>query len=184
MEGSLNAKAGRLPAPHGLYDPQFEHDACGVGFVADIKGRKSHDIVEKALGVLLNLSHRGATGSDPETGDGAGILVQIPHAFFQTKLKEQGVDLPEPGHYGVGALFLPQDPAERSQCEAILERILREEGQSLIAWRDVPVDSSSIGRLARSVEPCIRQLFIGRGANADDDSAFERKLYCAGIRAG
>ncbi len=177
MEGPLNSKAGRLPAPHGLYDPQFEHDACGVGFVAHIKGRKSHDIVEKALGVLLNLAHRGACGCDPETGDGAGILVQIPHAFFEAKLKDQDVALPAPGQYGVGSIFLPQNPAERARCQAIVEHMIRAEGQSMIACRDVPVNSESIGPMARSVEPQIRQVFIGRNADIPDDNAFERKLY-------
>ncbi len=167
----------RLPSVEGLYDPQFEHDACGVGFVAHIQGKQSHDIVEKALGVLVNLAHRGACGCDPETGDGAGILLQVPHAFFQAELAAQGVMLPEAGRYGVGMLFLPRDVQERQQCEAAVERLLIEEGQTVLAWRDVPVDDTKIGEVARSVEPVIRQIFVGLGENTADEDAFERKLY-------
>ncbi|MEP6754662.1 MAG: glutamate synthase subunit alpha, partial [Chthonomonadales bacterium] len=158
----------------GLYDPQFEHDACGVGFVANIKGVRSHDIVEKALQILVNLAHRGACGCDPETGDGAGILTQIPHTFFQ---KELGAKLPKAGHYGVGMVFLPQDANERGLCEAIINQAVKAEGQTLIAWRNVPVDSRKIGPKSREVEPVIRQFIVGRGANAVDDAMFERKLY-------
>lgn len=176
----MNAISGRLPSRHGLYDPQFEHDACGVGFVAHIKGEKSHAIIEKALGVLRNLAHRGATGCDPETGDGAGILIQIPHAFFASQLETQGISLPEPGQYGVGMLFVPRDEAERAEYRDVVARVVAEEGQSLLAWRDVPVDSSKIGSLARTVEPLVSQVFIGRGALTGSDvdgNAFERKLY-------
>src|SRR5262249_16171360 len=158
-----------------LYHPDFEHDACGVGFVAHIKGEKSHALVVKALGVLKNLAHRGATGCDPETGDGAGILLQIPHTFFEAELRKQGVTLPAPGHCGVGMLFLPSDAAERAAYEAAIERAVVEEGQTLLAWRDVPVDNSQIGALARTVEPVIRQVFIGRDPNLPDEDAFERK---------
>jgi len=168
-----------LPAAEGLYDPQFEHDACGVGFVAHIKGEKSHAIVEKAIGVLVNLAHRGACGCDPETGDGAGILLQLPHEFFQAELAAQKVTLPPAGEYGVGMLFLPRDPKERRKCEKTVANVLAEEGLSVLAWRDVPVDNSKIGEVARSVEPVIRQVFVGRGPNLADEDAFERKLYVA-----
>ena len=173
----MNAKPGQLPHAEGLYDPDFEHDACGVGFVAHIKGVASHDIIAKGLKVLENLAHRGATGCDPETGDGAGILMQIPHDFFADQLAAQGAMLPAPGDYGVGMLFLPTIAEERAEYEAIFEKVIRQEGQTLLAWRDVPVDSSQIGALARTVEPTIRQIFIGRGANCPDKAAFERKLY-------
>jgi glutamate synthase domain-containing protein 2/glutamate synthase domain-containing protein 1/glutamate synthase domain-containing protein 3 len=168
---------GALPPPDGLYDPQFEHDACGVGFVAHIKGHRSHDIIQKALGVLLNLQHRGACGCDPETGDGAGILMQIPHEHFVNRLAEERFALPDRGDYGVGMIFLPRDEKAASACMAELNRIVADEGQRLIAWRDVPVDDSHIGHAAREVEPVIRQIFVGRGAGTADAAAFERKLY-------
>lgn len=173
----MNTKPGRLPAAQGLYDPQFEHDACGVGFVAHIKGEKSHAIIEHALRVLLNLTHRGACGCDPETGDGAGILLQIPHEFYCLQLASQGVTLPAAGQYGVGMLFMPRDSDERARYEAVLEQAIREEGQTVLAWRDVPIDSSKIGPLARSVEPVIRQVFVGRGQPFEDEDDFERKLF-------
>jgi glutamate synthase (NADPH/NADH) large chain len=173
----VTAQPGRLPPAHGLYDPQYEHDSCGVGFVAHIQGEKSHAIIEKALQALENLQHRGACGCDPETGDGAGILLQIPHAFFQARLAIQGVTLPPVGHYGVGMLFLPSNPEERARYEAAFERVVAEEGQSVLAWRNVPVDSRQIGPLARTVEPVIRQIFIRRSADIAEEAAFERKLF-------
>ena len=172
-----NAKPGQLPSAHGLYDPQFEHDACGVGFVANVKGIKSHSIIEQGLGVLAKLAHRGATGSDPDTGDGAGILMQIPHKFYQEELKQQGVTLPPAGHYGVGMLFLPSIAEEAASYEAAFTQVALEEGQTVLAWRDVPRDSSKIGALARTVEPVIKQIFIGRSADLATDDDFERKLY-------
>jgi glutamate synthase (NADPH) large chain len=167
-------KTPGLPPKEGLYDPQFEHDACGVGFVANIKGVKSHSIVEQGLQILVNLAHRGACGCDPETGDGAGILTQVPHAFFT---KQLDASLPKPGHYGVGMVFLPRDPTERALCEAIVAKAVKDEGQTLLAWRDVPVDNTKIGYASREVEPVIRQFFVGRGPDVMDDGAFERKLY-------
>ena len=124
-----------LPAKQGLYDPQFEHEACGVGFVVNIKGRKSHAIIQQALEVLLNLDHRGACGCEANTGDGAGILIQPPHRFLKLAAKEARVKLPGPGEYGVGMLFLPQDPAQRLECEKIFADIVTEEGQRLLGWR-------------------------------------------------
>ncbi len=178
MKFDHNQQTGPLPPQaFGLYDPQTEHDACGVGFVAHIKGRKSHDILVKALGVLANLAHRGATGCDPETGDGAGVLIQIPHTFYKSELIKQGISLPSPGEYGVGMLFFPPEPIERAQYEAEFERIVKQEGLSLIGWRSVPVDNSGIGSQARSVEPVIRQIFIGRSPDIVADDSFERKLY-------
>ncbi|MEI6513068.1 MAG: glutamate synthase central domain-containing protein, partial [bacterium] len=163
-----------LPPKSGLYDPQFEHDACGVGFVANIKGVRSHAIIEQGLRILENLVHRGACGCDPETGDGAGILFQIPHEFFQKQLDGR---LPGPGDYAVGMVFLPCDPTERAICEAVIVKIVNDEGQHFIDWRDVPRDSSKTGTKAREVEPVIKQFFVKRGANAPDEAACERKLY-------
>ena len=160
--------------PRGLYRPEFEHDACGVGVIADIKGRKSHRIIDQGIDVLRHLAHRGAEGSDPDTGDGAGILLQTPHAFF---LHESGVDLPQRGEYGAGMVFLPQDQVERERCEEIIEEVVQAEGQQFLGWRDVPVDESRIGKTARAVRPVIRQFFVGRGSNALDQAYLERKLY-------
>ncbi|HYG81986.1 MAG TPA: hypothetical protein VD861_16430, partial [Pyrinomonadaceae bacterium] len=165
------------PRQQGLYDPRHEHDACGVGFVVDYTGRKSHDIVRRAINVLLNLEHRGATGSEKETGDGAGILLQTPHAFLARACEGAGFGLPQQGRYGVGMVFLPRDAKGRHECERFFEKIAREEGQRVLGWRDVPVDASRIGPTARASMPVIRQIFIGRGAGLADDLAFERKLF-------
>ncbi len=160
----------------GLYDPSFEHDACGVGFVANIKGDKSRGIVEQALEILIRLSHRAAAGADPETGDGAGILLQIPHRFFQVEAAKLGLTLPaRRQQWAVGMVFLPQDPAQRRACEEALEQVIDEEGQRLLGWRDVPIAPAHLGRVARSVIPCIRQVFVGR--RRIPPSAFERKLF-------
>ena len=131
-----------LPQAQGLYDPSNEHDACGVGFVAHIKGARSHSIVQQGLQILLNLDHRGATGADELFGDGAGILIQIPDAFYRAEMARQGVTLPPPGEYGVGMIFLPKESASRLACEQELERTVRAEGQRVFGWRDVPVDST------------------------------------------
>jgi glutamate synthase (ferredoxin) len=165
------------PQKQGLYDPAHEHDACGVGFVADLQARKSHSIIEKAIEVLLNLEHRGACGCEKNTGDGAGILLQTPHEFLKRVCAEVGIELPEYGQYGVGMVFLPVDPDSRHQCEEAFEAIVREEGQSFLGWRDVPTDSSPIGPTARAAEPVIRQIFIGRAAGFADDLSFERRLF-------
>ncbi|HEX6466563.1 MAG TPA: glutamate synthase large subunit [Terriglobales bacterium] len=171
-----------LPPAQGLYDPQHEHDACGIGFVASIKGQKSHEIVVRGLEVLTNLAHRGACGCDPETGDGAGILIQIPHRFFARECARVGMELPAAGEYGVGMLFLPSELDARRQCEAIIEGIVREEGLALIGWRDLPTDDSAIGQLARASQPCIRQIFV-RAEAAMPEDALERKLYVVRKRA-
>ena len=173
-----------LPQRQGLYDPANEHDACGVGFVAHIKGRKSHDIIGQGLLILKNLSHRGATGADPTAGDGAGILVQIPDAFFREELAAQGITLPPLGKYGVGMIFLPQEPASRLSCEQEIERAIRSEGQVLLGWRDVPRDNSVFSTAVQRIEPVIRQVFIGEGSDVTVTEALERKLYIIRKRAG
>ncbi|MDH3513830.1 MAG: glutamate synthase subunit alpha, partial [Gammaproteobacteria bacterium] len=161
----------------GLYDPAYEHDACGVGFVVDMKGNRSHRIVTQALTVLRNLMHRGACGCEENTGDGAGILIQLPHAFLERETGKLGIRLPKPGHYGSGLIFLPRDPEAARRCQDLFAGIIREEGQQLLGWRDVPVDDSSLGPTARSAEPVFRQIFIGRAAGIADEQAFERKLF-------
>ncbi|MFP5238010.1 MAG: glutamate synthase large subunit [Acidobacteriota bacterium] len=166
----------RVPAPQGLYHPQHEHDACGMGLVASIRGEKSHDIIRKGLEVLINLTHRGAAGCDPETGDGAGILIQIPHVFFARECGELGMQLPGAGEYGVAMCFLPVDKQARLQCEGVIERISQEEGATVIGWRDTPVNGDAIGREARASQPYIEQLFVRRPEGLDED-AFERLLY-------
>jgi glutamate synthase (NADPH/NADH) large chain len=165
-----------FPAPQGLYHPRHEHDACGVGFVANIEGKKSHEIVMKGVQILINLTHRGACGCDPQTGDGAGILIQIPHAFFDRECARLGFSLPAPGEYGVGMVFLPVDPQERLLCEGILEKAARDQGLTVLGWRDTPINGNTIGRLARNTQPYIEQIFVRRGRDMDQD-ALERKLY-------
>ncbi len=174
-------------APQGLYDPQHEHDSCGVGFVVNIKGRKSHPLVRQAFEVVINLLHRGACGCETNTGDGAGMLIQLPHKFFLQEAERAGIDLPEPGAYGVGMVFLPRDAGDRARVEELFGQIVAEEGQRLLGWRDVPTDDSQLGRTARSAEPVIRQILIGRGRSlephADAHARFERKLYVIRKRA-
>jgi glutamate synthase (NADPH/NADH) large chain len=165
------------PEVQGLYDPANEHDACGVGFVAHIKGKKSHTIVEQGLTVLRNLTHRGAVGWDPKLSDGAGLLIQIPDKFFREVMAKQGVKLPPVGQYGVGMVFLPRDPASRIACEYEIERAIKDEGQVLLGWRDVPVDNSDLAEPAKKLEPVMRQVFIGRGKRVTVTDALERKLY-------
>ncbi len=162
----------------GLYDPNNEHDACGVGFIAHIKGQKSHSIVEQGLLILKNLDHRGAVGADPLMGDGAGILIQIPDQFYREEMAAQGVTLPPPGEYGVGMVFLPKEQASRLACEQEIERAVLAEGQVVLGWRDVPVNRDMpMSPTVRDKEPVIRQIFIGRGADIMVTDALERKLY-------
>ncbi len=172
-----NEKRIGLPPKQGLYDPQFEHDACGVGFVANIKGNKTHTLVEQGLQILQNLDHRGACGSEVNTGDGAGILFQMPHEFFVEAAKKSRIKLPAAGQYGVGMIYLPPDARQRRKIEQAFEKIIHSEGQELLGWRTVPVDNKSLGATAKSSEPFVRQVFIGRNANEKTDLAFERKLY-------
>src|SRR4029077_11325410 len=165
-----------IPPAQGLYRPEHEHDACGIGFVASIEGRKSHDIVLKGIQILVNLTHRGACGCDPQTGDGAGILIQIPHTFFAREAASLGFSLPSPGEYGVGMVFLPVDTQDRLICEGVIEKIAREEGLTVLGWRDTPINGNTIGRLARASQPYIEQIFLRSGPGMDQD-ALERKLY-------
>jgi glutamate synthase domain-containing protein 2/glutamate synthase domain-containing protein 1/glutamate synthase domain-containing protein 3 len=169
-------RTAHVPEAQGLYDPRYEHDACGIGFVCNVNGHPSHDVVQRGIQVLINLTHRGAAGSDPETGDGAGIVLQVPHRFLHRECAKLGIRLPAAGEYGVGMLFLPRDPALRARCESAIEQIAKDEGQRVLGWRTVPVHPEAIGENARSTQPDIRQIFLlsGAGLNAD---AFERKLY-------
>ena len=167
--------ANATPEKQGLYSPSNEHDACGVGFVAHIKGKKSHQIVLQGLELLTNLTHRGATGHDPKLGDGAGLLMQIPDAFMREEAAKLDIELPAAGKYAVGNLFLPQVSSNRAKCEGVIENIIQEEGQTLLGWRDVPVDNGNIAEAARDVEPMMRQVIIG--SKFDDQDAFERKCF-------
>ncbi|TAK90440.1 MAG: glutamate synthase large subunit [Verrucomicrobia bacterium] len=176
------APAG-LPAKQGLYDPQFEHDACGVGFVVNIKGRKSHQLVSDALQILVNLDHRGACGCEVNTGDGAGILMQTPHEFFVKETGKLGFQLPAPGQYGTGMLFMPPDKDERTNIQKLVEKLVKSEGQTVLGWRDIPTDNASLGATAKAAEPHMMQLFVGRNPALKDELAFERKLYVIRKRA-
>jgi len=172
-----------IPPKQGLYDPTFEKDACGMGFVAHIKGKASHDIVSQALTMLTNMEHRGGQGSEPNSGDGAGILLQIPHRFFAAEAEKLGYRLPEAGQYGVGMLFLPHDEKVRGRQEAELTRIIEEEGQQVIGFRTVPTRDDMLGKSAKEAKPFVRQIFISRGAELTTDLDFERKLYVIRRRA-
>jgi len=166
-----------LPSAQGLYDPRNEHDACGVGFVANMHNEKSHDLVRMGLQILLNLDHRGAVGADPKAGDGCGMLMQIPHRFFADEAKRLGFALPEPGLYAVGSLFFPRDPEGRKIVQEIFERAIAAQGQKLLGWRDVPVNPSVLGESVIPTEPCCKQVFIARGDATPDQQTFERKLF-------
>ena len=172
-----------LPPKQGLYDPANEHDACGVGFVVDIKGRKSHRILEQAIEVLRNLDHRGACGCEVNTGDGAGVLLQIPHRFLQAVAQRDGFTLPAPGEYGSGLIFLPRNASKRRKLEERFEQIVQSEGQSVLGWRTVPTENKSLGETARASEPFVRQVIIGRNPALTDELAFERKLFVIRKRA-
>ena len=168
-----------MPVAQGLYDPSKEHDSCGVGFVAQMHGTKSHDIVAMGLQILVNLDHRGAVGADAKLGDGCGILVQIPHAFFSAACGKLGFTLPDAGHYGIAQLFMPRDGAVRAKAEEVINRVIGEEGLVVLGWRDVPVDNADLGEAVKIVEPVHRQVFVGRGAGMADEDDFERRLYVA-----
>ena len=177
------APAG-LPKKQGLYDPQHEHDACGVGFVVNIKGKKSHEIVEQALTILRNLDHRGACGCEVNTGDGSGILMQVPHDFLAAQTETEGFSLPAPGDYGVGMVFVPKNAGQAAQIEKQVQKIIAQEGQKVLGWRTVPTDNSTLGPSAVISEPSVRQIFIGKGTlTATDALAFERKLFVIRKRA-
>lgn len=167
----------------GLYDSQYEHDACGVGFVANVKGKKSHEIIDQGIEILIKLDHRGACGCEHNTGDGAGIIFQVPDKFFRKVCPEASIELPEAGAYGVGMVYLSPNDSDRAKSEEIFEKIVKEEGQTFLGWRDVPCDNSSLGATALSKEPKVRQIFIGRAKDINDELAFERKLYVIRKRA-
>ena len=160
-----------FPQKQGLYDPQYEHDACGVGFIVHQKGQKSHSIVEQALTILLNLDHRGAVGAEPNTGDGAGILMQMPDKFMRKVAAAQGITLPEAGQYGVGMIYSSPDEASRLKGRTEFEKVAVEEGQTVLGWRDVPTDNSSLGETARASEPFMQQVFIARSPDVADELA-------------
>ncbi len=161
----------------GLYDPRQEHDACGVGFVANVTGEKSHKIIEQGIEVLINLGHRGARGADPRTGDGAGILIQMPHEFFQREVLQHDISLPHRGEYGVGMVFLPQEAHQRHRCETIIEQSTAQEGMTFLGWRDVPINPDAIGVLAAQAMPRIRQFFVQRPHDVQEEHRFELKLF-------
>ncbi|HEU5136067.1 MAG TPA: glutamate synthase large subunit [Steroidobacteraceae bacterium] len=172
------------PAKQGLYDPQFEHDACGVGFVVDIKGRKSNAVVKQGIQILKNLDHRGASGSEVNTGDGAGMLMQMPHAFLKKVAKKDArINLPEPGMYAAGNIFMPRNATQRRKIEEVFARVVQAEGQVYLGARSVPTDNSMLGETAKASEPFVRQVFIGRGTETLDEAEFERKLYVIRKRA-
>ncbi|NBC17008.1 MAG: glutamate synthase subunit alpha, partial [Bacteroidetes bacterium] len=163
--------------PQGLYDPAYDHDACGVGMICNIAGTPSHEIIRDGLDLLINLDHRGACGCDEDTGDGAGIMMQVPDAFLRARCADHGIALPDPGDYGVGLVFLPTDAAQQRVCRQWVAEVVAAEGQRLLGWRRVPVVSEVVGVTARSKEPAMWQVFVGRGSNTGDAAAFERKLY-------
>ena len=162
-------------ARQGLYRPEREHDACGVGFVADINNKPRHEIVEQGLQILVNLTHRGAVGADPEMGDGAGMLVQLPHRLFAEEAERIGFTLPEKGHYGVGMVFFPREGGEERR--RIIEEVVAAEGQRFLGWREVPVNSACLSASVQASEPVVAQFFVGRGEGIADDTHFERRLF-------
>ncbi|HXU23235.1 MAG TPA: glutamate synthase large subunit [Tepidiformaceae bacterium] len=166
-----------IPLAQGLYDPAFEHDSCGVGFIVHLKGHRSHQIVDDGLTALEHLNHRGASGSEPNTGDGAGVLIQLPHEFFRRECAPLGIHIPEAGHYGAGLFFGSPDARARAQAMALFTAIVEEEGQHLLGWRDVPTNNSEVGSSALAVEPFMQHVFIARGETVFDEDSFERKLY-------
>ncbi|WP_209124574.1 glutamate synthase large subunit [Alkalihalobacillus sp. BA299] len=173
----------QYPPAQGLYDPSYEHEACGIGLIANIKGRKTHEIVQSAVKILCNLEHRGGQGADTSTGDGAGIMTQIPHKFFKRECEKEDIDLPDPGQYGVGMIFLSPDPKIRKNTQKRLGQIVEEEGQKVLGWRTVPLNDAFLGKQATETKPIIRQIFIARSPNISDIMDFERKLYIIRRRA-
>ncbi|HEX2593319.1 MAG TPA: hypothetical protein VHL34_17585, partial [Rhizomicrobium sp.] len=165
-----------FPEKQGLYDPRNEHDSCGVGFVANIKGAKTHEIIAQGLQLLINLDHRGAVGADPAVGDGAGCLIQIPDALLRDWAGKTNVNLPPPGRYAVGMCFLPTETRARDIVVKQLEHFIRVEGQTLVGWRDVPVETAGLGKTVLESMPMIRQVIVGQGARTKDQDAFERKV--------
>ena len=166
-----------FPAKQGLYDPAFEHDSCGVGFLVNMKGIPSRDIIQGALEICTKLDHRGGCGCDLNTGDGAGMLMGMPHKFCRTVAKEMGFELPAAGHYAAGVVFLSPDEEAAAAEQEVLNEAIREYGQTLLGWRDVPLDNHDLGRASKESEPAMKQLFIGRSDDLEDEAAFERTLY-------
>ena len=175
--------SNKMPHQQGLYDPRYEHDACGVGFIVQMKGIQSHTIVENGLTMLLNLDHRGAVGAETNTGDGAGILLQVPHKFLQKAAAAIGMTLPAAGQYGVGMVYSSPDRTQREQGRQLFAQIVAEEGQTVLGWRDVPTNDSMLGNTAKASEPFVEQVFIQRSPDLANDLAFERKLYVIRKRA-
>ena len=165
------------PPAQGLYDPAYEKDACGVGFVVNVKGVRSHRIVRQALQLLVNLLHRGACGCEVNTGDGAGILIQMPDAFLRKQALNLGIELPPAGEYGAGCVFLPRDPSARATIEALVEKVVHEEGQVLLGWRDLPTDDRLVGASAAAVEPYFKQLFVGARGREEFSPEASRKFH-------
>ncbi len=182
MQNSNQIRHAHFPAPQGLYDPDLERDACGVGFICNMDGQASHGIIHQALEILVRLTHRGAESADNRTGDGAGVLIQIPHAYFKRVTADLGFTLPDAGEYGTGLVFLPKDAGERARIKAQFEAEIAESGQTLLGWRDVPVNREVLGEMAAASEPAMEQIFIGMGDNVDTQRAFEREMYI--IRKG
>ena len=166
-----------LPPAQGLYDPINEHDSCAVGFIVNLKGKKSHQIVRDGITALANMSHRGACGCENNTGDGAGLLIQVPHEFLVSRCRKEGITLGEPGSYGVGAFFSSRDPAAERRGKELFQEIVAQEGQSFLGWRRIETDNSSLGESARAVEPLMWHAFVGRGPRVVESDRFERKLY-------
>jgi glutamate synthase domain-containing protein 1 len=166
-----------LPPAQGLYDPRYEHDACGVGFVCHIKGKASAKIVDQALTMLENMNHRGACGCEPDSGDGAGIMVSTPDKFWRKEASKLGIKLPKQGEYGVGMMFLPKDLVARRECEHIFEKVVRDYGMIVLGWRDVPVNHKAVGPTPRKMEPRIRQAFVGMGETFYNRQDFDRRMY-------
>lgn len=180
-----SSRSVRKPQKKGFMTPSFEHDACGIGFVASVKGEANHEIVSQALQILKNMDHRGAVGADPLCGDGSGILIQMPDQFFRAEMSKQGITLPSRGDYGVGMVFLPREQASKRACEQELERTIKAEGQVVLGWRDVPVNNNiPISQTVMDTAPIIRQVFIGRGPDVMVPAALERKLYVIRKYAG
>src|SRR5688572_28183936 len=172
-----------FPSAQGLYDPRFEHDACGVGFICHIKGKASHQIVKDALQMLENMNHRGGCGCEQDSGDGAGLLVGMPDAFLRAECTKLGINLPKLGQYAMGMCFLPRDATARLKCEKIFERVAREYEMVVLGWRDVPVDGRYVGKTPKKTEPKIRQVFLGMGERFFMKADFERRLYLVRQRA-
>ncbi len=173
----ITARGAEGPKADGLYDQAHEHESCGVGFLVHLKGQRSHKVIDDGITALEHLEHRGACGCEVNTGDGAGILIQVPHDFFSHVCRQEGIRLPAPDHYGVGLLFAPKNKSAQKEAMRLLQNIVEEDGQHLLGWRQVPTDNSSLGATAVAAEPDMFHVFIGRGEHIPDLDAFERRLF-------